>query len=55
MLRRAARALTPGGVIVVAIENRMGAKYLFGGAEDHLAQQWSGIAGYPQLGNEAGI
>lgn len=55
MLRRAARALTPGGVIVVAIENRMGAKYLFGGAEDHLAQPWSGIAGYPQLGNEAGI
>ena len=55
MLRRASRALTPGGVIVVAIENRMGAKYLFGGAEDHLSRPWAGIAGYPRLGSEAGI
>ncbi|MBT7670787.1 MAG: class I SAM-dependent methyltransferase [Proteobacteria bacterium] len=55
MLRRAARVLAPDGVIVVAIENRMGAKYLFGGAEDHLSRPWAGIAGYPRLGNEAGI
>ena len=47
MLAQALTALAPGGVIVIAIENRLGAKYLFGSPEDHLGQPWIGLAGYP--------
>ena len=39
------RHLTPGGRIVIAIENRLGLKYLAGCAEDHLGTYFSGIQG----------
>ena len=38
--------LTPGGVAVVAIENRLGLKYLLGFPEDHLGLPWVGWDGY---------
>ena len=49
MLAQAVPSLTPGGVILVAIENRLGAKYLCGFPEDHLGRPWAGVAGYPKL------
>ena len=36
----------PGGVVVVAIENQLGLKYLLGYGEDHLGQPWAGVEGY---------
>lgn len=36
-LKRTARALGPGGKIVIGIENRMGLKYLLGAPDDHIA------------------
>ena len=47
LLRSALGALAPGGIVVIAIENRIGLKYLVGAPEDHLARPWCGIAGYP--------
>jgi SAM-dependent methyltransferase len=47
MLRRARSHLRKGGVVVLAIENQLGLKYLLGGREDHLAKPWVGIDGYP--------
>jgi SAM-dependent methyltransferase len=35
-LERAARALAPGGQVVIGIENRLGLKYLLGAPDDHL-------------------
>ena len=56
MLSQAVASLAPGGVILVAIENRLGAKYLCGFSEDHLGRPWAGVAGYPRfLGAETGI
>jgi SAM-dependent methyltransferase len=56
MLSQAVASLTPGGIILVAIENRIGAKYLCGFSEDHLGRPWAGVAGYPTfLGGDAGI
>lgn len=43
-LRRLTR---PGGSLVVAIENQFGLKYLLGYLEDHHAEPWIGIEGYP--------
>tara|TARA_Y100001934_G_scaffold24097_1_gene26782 strand:+ start:121 stop:2079 length:1959 start_codon:yes stop_codon:yes gene_type:complete len=56
MLTRAMQALSADGKIIIAIENRLGAKYLSGWPEDHLGTSWSGVAGYP-VGSaaEAGI
>ncbi len=45
-LGRVKRLLKPGGVLVLAIENRFGLKYLQGYAEDHLARPWVGVDGY---------
>ena len=50
MLSKTMAALSPEGRMVIAIENRLGAKYLSGWAEDHLGTPWSGIAGYPPAG-----
>ena len=47
MLRKAMGALSPRGQVIIAIENRLGAKYLTGWPEDHLGTSWPGIAGYP--------
>ncbi len=48
MLRKAIDALSPKGQVIIAIENRVGAKYLTGWPEDHLGTSWTGIAGYPE-------
>ncbi len=45
-LRMLYRHLTPGGRIVIAIENRLGLKYFAGCTEDHLGTFFSGIEGY---------
>ncbi len=44
MGRRAAKA---NGVILVAIENRLGLKYLLGACEDHYAIPYIGLDDYP--------
>lgn len=41
-------ALAPGGVVVLAIENRLGLKYLLGYPEDHLGVPWVGWEGYQE-------
>lgn len=46
LLSRAVEALAPGGVVVLAIENRLGLKYLLGFPEDHLGLPWVGWEGY---------
>ena len=38
--------VAPGGVVVLAIENRLGLKYLLGFPEDHLGLPWVGWEGY---------
>lgn len=43
-LRRSCR---DDGAMVLAIENRLGLKYLLGYAEDHLGRPWIGLEGYP--------
>jgi 2-polyprenyl-3-methyl-5-hydroxy-6-metoxy-1,4-benzoquinol methylase len=47
----AVRALGDEGVLVLAIENRMGLKYLNGATEDHSGRLYEGIEGYPQPGS----
>lgn len=46
LLRMAGEMLKPGGKLLIAIENRFGAKYFAGCAEDHLGTCFSGISGY---------
>ncbi|MCY4272982.1 MAG: class I SAM-dependent methyltransferase [bacterium] len=46
LLDRAVDALAPDGVLVLAIENRLGLKYLLGFPEDHLGLPWAGLEGY---------
>lgn len=41
------KRLAPDGILVVAIENRFGLAYWLGANEDHLAQPWVGLEGYP--------
>lgn len=42
------RRLTgPDGVLILAIENQLGLRYLLGHPEDHLQQPWIGVEGYP--------
>jgi SAM-dependent methyltransferase len=52
LLEKVKSCLTPQGVIVIAIENRFGRKYLCGAAEDHYGIAFEGIHGYP---NYSGI
>lgn len=40
--------LAPGGVLLVAIENQFGLKYLAGHVEDHTGGAYDGIEGYGQ-------
>ncbi|WP_419928327.1 methyltransferase domain-containing protein [Candidatus Poriferisocius sp.] len=45
-LSRVVDAVAPGGVVALAIENRLGLKYLLGFPEDHLGLPWAGLEGY---------
>lgn len=45
-LKRCASFLKDDGVLVLAIENQLGLKYLLSYPEDHLALPWVGIEGY---------
>jgi len=47
MLRFAWENLSPNGVLIIAIENKLGMKYFSGCTEDHLSRRFSGIEGYP--------
>jgi glycosyltransferase involved in cell wall biosynthesis/SAM-dependent methyltransferase len=46
-LRQLSALLRPGGRIIIAIENRLGVKYLAGAPEDHSGRPFDGIEGYP--------
>ncbi len=46
LLNMANRMLKEDGRLLIAIENRFGAKYFAGCAEDHLGSYFSGISGY---------
>ena len=52
VLEQAMAALVPGGVLCLAIENRMGLKYWLGAAEDHYGIPYVGLYNYP---NDDGI
>lgn len=41
------RYLKPDGILLIAIENRLGLKYFCGAAEDHTNQIYEGINNYP--------
>lgn len=41
-------SLKPGGVVITAIENRLGLKYLMGATEDHYGVPYIGIHRYPE-------
>ena len=47
LLSRIAAVLKPGGVLFVAVENRLGLKYFAGARDDHTGRQFDGIEGYP--------
>ncbi|RKQ92905.1 2-polyprenyl-3-methyl-5-hydroxy-6-metoxy-1,4-benzoquinol methylase [Solirubrobacter pauli] len=49
-LRDAAARVRPGGSVVCAIENRLGAQYLAGAPEEHVAQPFAGLEDYPRSG-----
>lgn len=46
VLDTARRWLAPGGVLIVAIENQFGLKYLAGHVEDHTGRPFDGLHGY---------
>lgn len=48
LLALAHNATTSNGVTLVAIENRVGLKYLHGANEDHFAAPYIGLKGYPE-------
>ena len=50
LLSRIAAVLKPGGVLIVAVENRLGLKYFAGARDDHSGRQFDGIEGYPAGG-----
>jgi len=47
-LREARARLLPGGCLVLAIENKLGVKYLTGTAEDHSGRMFDSIEDYPR-------
>lgn len=47
LLVRVRQLLKPDGVLLLAIENRLGLKYWSGVAEDHSGMLFDGIVGYP--------
>lgn len=52
LLAMAKKAIKPDGVVLIAIENRFGLKYLMGACEDHYALPDIGLNDYP---NSTGI
>lgn len=46
MLTRIKQYLKPGGKIIIAIENKMGLKYLNGAKEDHVGKRFVGMEDY---------
>jgi SAM-dependent methyltransferase len=50
LLGRIAAILKPGGVLIVAVENRLGLKYFAGARDDHTGRQFDGIESYPAGG-----
>lgn len=47
LLNKLSKSLTDKGVLVVAIENKLGIKYFSGCAEDHTGRLFDGLIGYP--------
>jgi O-antigen biosynthesis protein len=47
ILKKLNDALSEQGILVLAIENKMGIKYFTGCSEDHTMRQYDGLAGYP--------
>lgn len=50
LLQKLIGAVKQDGVILIAIENRLGFKYLFGANEDHIGMRYVGVYGYPDYG-----
>lgn len=48
IIGKARFVLKKGGILVIAIENRMGLKYIMGATEDHYGEPYIGLYGYPQ-------
>jgi len=46
-LKDLSSSLTEKGILLVAIENKLGAKYFSGCSEDHTGNQFEGLIGYP--------
>lgn len=49
-LRECRSRLRPGGTLVLAIENKLGVKYLTGTGEDHSGRIFHSVEDYPRLG-----
>ncbi len=47
-LGECAARLLPGGVLIVAIENQLGVKYVVGSPEDHTDHEFDSLEGYPR-------
>lgn len=47
ILEMAGAGLKPGGILILAIENKIGLKYWSGCKEDHTGRIYEGIHGYP--------
>jgi GT2 family glycosyltransferase/2-polyprenyl-3-methyl-5-hydroxy-6-metoxy-1,4-benzoquinol methylase len=47
LLTRLKSALKENGILLIAIENKFGAKYFSGSKEDHTGREFEGIIGYP--------
>ncbi len=45
---RSRACLRPGGSLLLAIENRLGVKYLAGAGEDHTGKVYDSVEGYPE-------
>jgi GT2 family glycosyltransferase len=47
LLKRLKNSLKKDGILLIAIENKFGAKYFSGCVEDHTGKEFEGIIGYP--------
>jgi hypothetical protein len=50
VLREAHDCLRDGGSVIIAIENRLGVRYLCGSPEDHSGVAWQSVEGYEVAG-----